>query len=169
MQGCALHSLLSLPNMAPHYHYSPDSAASYWRGRRNPKLATALCLVASKMYNQLLHNPCISMDSATCCLSGCRVLAAIGSIGAGQRKSLPSAHLAVTSSVQEQNESITFHNGFSLLKNKHSFYYRKWLILSMLAAVLFPSVQYCYCKWAVMPFSCSNSQAKVLATYLSPF
>lgn len=49
---------------------------------------------------------------------GCKILSATGSRCTDQTKSLPSAHLAVTSSVKEQNESIIFHNGSSLLKGQ---------------------------------------------------
>lgn len=42
IQGCALHSLLSLPNIVPRYHYSPDCVVSYWYGKRNAKLCSVV-------------------------------------------------------------------------------------------------------------------------------
>lgn len=52
------------------------------------------------------------------------------------------------------------------LKKKHSFYNRKWFILSVLAEVLFPSLSTLLLYHAAVPFGC---WAKVLPIYLFSF
>lgn len=90
---------------------------------------------------------CISMDSATRCLSGCQaVVATVTDTVTKLNCSLLHALLSLFLYRNTVMNLFFFIMSLLPLKKKHSFYNRKWLILSTLAAVLFPSVQWCYCN-----------------------